>query len=92
VARPEPAPMRSRPRSSMLAVGAGLGGIVRFADRAQDRSTIRAAAALGDRVNVRPPTPAPPAPSRGLATVVFTDIDGSTEMADQLGDRRWQQC
>jgi class 3 adenylate cyclase len=28
-------------------------------------------------------------PDRVLATVLFTDIDGSTERAAQLGDRRW---
>jgi class 3 adenylate cyclase len=30
-----------------------------------------------------------PAPERALATVLFTDIVGSTERAVQLGDRRW---
>jgi pimeloyl-ACP methyl ester carboxylesterase len=29
-------------------------------------------------------------PSRALATVLFTDIVGSTEMAAELGDRRWR--
>jgi pimeloyl-ACP methyl ester carboxylesterase len=29
-------------------------------------------------------------PERGLATVLFTDIVGSTERAAQLGDRRWR--
>lgn len=29
-------------------------------------------------------------PDRSLATVLFTDIVGSTEKAGQLGDRRWQ--
>jgi class 3 adenylate cyclase len=31
-----------------------------------------------------------PAPDRVLATVMFTDIVGSTERAAQLGDRRWR--
>jgi class 3 adenylate cyclase len=31
------------------------------------------------------------AADRVLATVLFTDIVGSTEMAADLGDRRWQQ-
>jgi class 3 adenylate cyclase/alpha-beta hydrolase superfamily lysophospholipase len=31
-----------------------------------------------------------PDPDRSLATVLFTDIVGSTEKAGQLGDRRWQ--
>lgn len=31
-----------------------------------------------------------PAPDRVLATVLFTDIVGSTERAAQLGDRRWR--
>jgi class 3 adenylate cyclase len=46
----------------------------------------------------RPPTdrPAPaPAPAaeaeRALATVLFTDIVGSTERARQVGDRRWAE-
>src|SRR5262245_60266378 len=30
-----------------------------------------------------------PDPDRSLATVLFTDIVGSTHQADQLGDRRW---
>jgi class 3 adenylate cyclase len=30
-----------------------------------------------------------PDPDRSLATVLFTDIVGSTQKADQLGDRRW---
>jgi class 3 adenylate cyclase len=32
-----------------------------------------------------------PAPSRGLATILFTDIVGSTERAAELGDRRWAE-
>jgi YVTN family beta-propeller protein len=28
---------------------------------------------------------------RGVATVLFTDIVGSTELANELGDRRWRQ-
>jgi class 3 adenylate cyclase len=41
-----------------------------------------------------PATPAPPAPppeagERALATVLFTDIVGSTERAREVGDRRW---
>ena len=37
-------------------------------------------------------TGAQPAPDfdRSLATVLFTDIVGSTQQADQLGDRRWR--
>jgi class 3 adenylate cyclase len=30
-------------------------------------------------------------PDRVLATVLFTDIVGSTEQASQLGDRRWRE-
>ena len=30
-------------------------------------------------------------PSRVLATVLFTDIVGSTELASRLGDRRWRE-
>jgi len=32
----------------------------------------------------------PPDLDRSLATVLFTDIVGSTQKADQLGDRRWR--
>ena len=32
-----------------------------------------------------------PEPSRVLATVLFTDIVGSTERAAQVGDRRWRE-
>lgn len=32
----------------------------------------------------------PPPPSRSLATVLFTDICGSTERAAELGDSRWR--
>jgi class 3 adenylate cyclase len=32
-----------------------------------------------------------PAPDRVLATVMFTDIVGSTERASELGDRRWRE-
>src|SRR5262249_62230262 len=32
-----------------------------------------------------------PEPDRVLATVLFTDIVGSTEQATRLGDRRWGQ-
>jgi class 3 adenylate cyclase len=32
-----------------------------------------------------------PDPDRVLATVMFTDIVGSTERANQLGDRRWRE-
>jgi class 3 adenylate cyclase len=33
----------------------------------------------------------PPDPTRVLATVLFTDIVGSTEQAGRLGDRRWRE-
>jgi class 3 adenylate cyclase/pimeloyl-ACP methyl ester carboxylesterase len=33
----------------------------------------------------------PPEPERVLATVLFTDIVGSTELAIELGDRRWRE-
>jgi class 3 adenylate cyclase len=33
----------------------------------------------------------PAEPSRVLATVLFTDIVGSTQQASRLGDRRWRQ-
>jgi class 3 adenylate cyclase len=48
-----------------------------------------------------PPPPSPPPPARqpvpagqverALATVLFTDIVGSTERARQVGDRRWAE-
>jgi len=34
---------------------------------------------------------APPVPDRVLATVLFTDIVGSTEKAAEFGDRRWHE-
>jgi class 3 adenylate cyclase len=36
-----------------------------------------------------PPAPPPGAGERALATVLFTDIVGSTERAREVGDRRW---
>ena len=36
-----------------------------------------------------PPAPPPEAGERALATVLFTDIVGSTDHARQVGDRRW---
>jgi class 3 adenylate cyclase len=36
-------------------------------------------------------TPPPRAPERVLATVLFTDIVGSTELAARLGDARWRE-
>jgi class 3 adenylate cyclase len=33
----------------------------------------------------------PPEPHRVLATVLFTDIVGSTELAARVGDRRWRE-
>jgi class 3 adenylate cyclase/pimeloyl-ACP methyl ester carboxylesterase len=33
----------------------------------------------------------PPEPERVLATVLFTDLAGSTERAIELGDRRWRE-
>jgi DNA-binding NarL/FixJ family response regulator/class 3 adenylate cyclase len=47
--------------------------------------------ASGGAVTTRAAKPTPPSASRGLVTVVFTDIDGSTEMAERLGDRQWQK-
>jgi class 3 adenylate cyclase len=38
----------------------------------------------------RPPTPVAPG-ERMLATVLFTDIVGSTEQASRIGDRRWSR-
>ena len=35
--------------------------------------------------------PAAPRITRQLSTVLFTDIIGSTEMAEDLGDRRWRE-
>jgi hypothetical protein len=33
----------------------------------------------------------PPMPDRVLATILFTDIAGSTERAAEVGDRRWRE-
>lgn len=35
--------------------------------------------------------PAEPEPDRVLATVLFTDIGASTELASSIGDRRWRE-
>jgi class 3 adenylate cyclase len=45
----------------------------------------------GRQPPARPPPPAPAGEQgeRALATVLFTDIVGSTERARQVGDRRW---
>jgi class 3 adenylate cyclase len=52
---------------------------------------VHAALALARRP--RPDRPRPPAPAargeRVLATVLFTDIVGSTEQASRIGDRQW---
>jgi class 3 adenylate cyclase len=47
---------------------------------------------LGPSRKSPPPSPAAPRPEpgeRALATVLFTDIVGSTEGAGEVGDRRW---
>ena len=36
-------------------------------------------------------SPRPHPHTRTLSTVLFTDIIGSTEMAEELGDRRWRE-
>jgi class 3 adenylate cyclase len=33
----------------------------------------------------------PPVPDRVLATILFTDIAGSTQRAAEVGDRRWRE-
>ncbi len=38
-----------------------------------------------------PLVPRPGAPERFLATILFTDIVGSTEIAERLGDRAWRE-
>jgi class 3 adenylate cyclase len=52
---------------------------------------VHAAVALARRT--RPDRPRPPVPAargeRTLATVLFTDIVGSTERASRIGDRQW---
>ena len=45
---------------------------------------------VGRRARSSSTGPAPRAPDRVLATVLFTDIVGSTERAAELGDRRWR--
>jgi class 3 adenylate cyclase/pimeloyl-ACP methyl ester carboxylesterase len=38
-----------------------------------------------------PETPAPPEPSSGLVTILFTDIEGSTTLTQQVGDAQAQE-
>ncbi|MFQ5967908.1 MAG: tetratricopeptide repeat protein [Acidimicrobiia bacterium] len=45
----------------------------------------------GERARLFEPTKPETPPERVLATVLFTDIVSSTEMAVELGDRQWRQ-
>ena len=48
---------------------------------------------LADEEGAAPEAPALGAtPPAGTVTIVFTDIEGSTEIAERLGDRRWVEA
>ena len=50
-------------------------------------------ALLAEDTGAAPEPPSPsPAPPAGTVTIVFTDIEGSTEIAERLGDRRWVEA
>ena len=50
-------------------------------------------ALLAEDTGAAPAPPSPsPAPPAGTVTIVFTDIEGSTEIAERLGDRRWVEA
>jgi class 3 adenylate cyclase len=56
------------------------------------RTAIRSIRSTGKPlVDVPPPGPASWRTGRAVRTVVFTDIVGSTERAQEMGDRRWQE-
>lgn len=42
-------------------------------------------------VALDPPDLSPAAAPNGTVTIVFTDVEGSTELAQRLGDRRWME-
>src|SRR5207247_8536464 len=66
---------RARPRSSS---GAMLRHQLGYSCRRPAATWTRGGMQRGDRGSV-------------LATLLFTDIVGSTQLADQLGDRRWRE-
>ena len=72
-----PSTSRARATSSCQAWTTYLGRRLR-SDRRRDRGFV---------TGVRPR----PEPQRVLATVLFTDIVGSTELAARLGDERWRE-
>lgn len=47
--------------------------------------------AVGASVVLDPPDLSPAAAPNGTGTILFTDIEGSTELAQRLGDRRWME-
>jgi len=63
----------------------GLRGVYTWVDPEAHALTLRATQEFVDRVGRRDE------PDRVLATVLFTDIVGSTERAAQLGDRAWRE-
>ena len=63
----------------------GLRGVYTWVDPEAHALTLRATQEFIDRVGRRDE------PDRVLATVLFTDIVGSTERAAQLGDRAWRE-
>jgi class 3 adenylate cyclase/alpha-beta hydrolase superfamily lysophospholipase len=64
---------------------AGLGDVFSWANPAANDVLLAETKRFLDRLG------APVAPDRVLATVLFTDIVGSTEKASDFGDRRWHE-
>jgi len=74
-----------RIRGAELAELPPLQGIYTWVDEDVHRAAMEATARFVDRLS------GPADPERVLATVLFTDIVGSTELASRLGDSAWRE-
>jgi class 3 adenylate cyclase len=59
--------------------------------RVSERANIRVEPPIEDVLELLTGSRRGPRPSRLLATIMFTDIVGSTALAADLGDRRWRE-
>jgi class 3 adenylate cyclase/alpha-beta hydrolase superfamily lysophospholipase len=82
--RPEADYVAARIAGSEVVELAGLEGLFTWADDAVEEQTIRESVRFLAHIGK------PKEPHRLLATVLFTDIVGSTERAAQLGDSEWR--